>query len=163
MATKPVVHIFCGKMASGKSTLASQLAEKHKAVLISEDDWLATLYAGEITDIAEYLKYSEKLKVLITEHISQLLSLGMSIILDFPANTIEQRKWLLEIINKNQTSHLLHYIVASDELCKKQLKQRSKKMPKGSAFTTDSEFDYITKYFQPPGESEGFEMIRYER
>jgi predicted kinase len=38
------LHIMCGKMAAGKSTLARQLAEAHGAILICEDLWLQQLY-----------------------------------------------------------------------------------------------------------------------
>jgi hypothetical protein len=29
--------------------------------------------------------------------------------------------------------------------------------------TSEAEFDSITAYFQPPGDDEGFNVIRYER
>lgn len=46
------LHLLCGKIASGKSTLASSLATDHAAILLSEDHWLATLYPGQIKTIA---------------------------------------------------------------------------------------------------------------
>lgn len=48
-------------------------------------------------------------------------------------------------------------------LCKKQLQQRSKGLPKGSKFTTEEEFDLITKYFEEPLSEEGFHIKRYEK
>lgn len=57
----------------------------------------------------------------------------------------------------------LHYIDASDELCKRQLKQRSKALPAGSAWTSDAEFDLVTAYFQPPADDEHFNVMRRER
>ena len=51
----------------------------------------------------------------------------------------------------------------SNDICKRQLKERSKDKPGGSAFTSDAEFDAITKYFQAPSEDEGFNIIRYQR
>lgn len=32
-----MLHILCGKMASGKSTLSKKLRDEHHAILISED------------------------------------------------------------------------------------------------------------------------------
>jgi shikimate kinase len=32
---------FCGKMGAGKTTLSRSIARERKAVLISEDEWLA--------------------------------------------------------------------------------------------------------------------------
>ena len=48
----PTLHLLCGKIASGKSTLAKTLATEHAAIVLSEDHWLATLYPGEIRSIA---------------------------------------------------------------------------------------------------------------
>lgn len=42
------LHLVCGKIAAGKSTLTSELARAQNTVLISEDKWLSTLYPGEI-------------------------------------------------------------------------------------------------------------------
>ena len=57
----------------------------------------------------------------------------------------------------------LHFIDASDDVCKRQLKERSKGLPAGTAWTTDAEFDAITAYFEPPSIEEHFNIIRYER
>ncbi|HEU4817999.1 AAA family ATPase, partial [Janthinobacterium sp.] len=44
----PTLHLVCGKIASGKSTLTSQLAQAPHTVRISEDSLLAQLYPGQI-------------------------------------------------------------------------------------------------------------------
>jgi hypothetical protein len=59
--------------------------------------------------------------------------------------------------------HELHFIDASDDVCKRQLKERSKGLPAGTAWTTDAEFDAITAYFEPPSIEEHFNIIRHER
>ena len=57
---------------------------------------------------------------------------------------------------------LLHYIRASDELCKGYLRLRNDERPEGSKVTTEAEFDAITKYFVPPDSAEGFEIKEYD-
>lgn len=156
-----IFHFFSGKMAAGKSTLARKLALEHNAILIVEDDWLAQLYPEEITDIPTYIKYSFRLKNIISDHIITLLKNNISVVLDFPANTEKQRLWFRTIYEQANVAHTLHYLDVSDEKCKKQLKLRSLDKPAGSAFTTDDEFDLITEYFQPPADNEGFNLIRY--
>ena len=47
----PKLYLLCGKIAAGKSTLASQLATKPSTLLISEDDWLSRLYPDEIPTV----------------------------------------------------------------------------------------------------------------
>ncbi|MDJ0735178.1 MAG: ATP-binding protein [Nostocaceae cyanobacterium] len=163
MNKKPTLHFLCGKMASGKSTLARSLAKENNAVIISEDIWLSQLYSEEINNFQDYLKYSSRLKAILSQHIQHLLLQGVSIILDFPGNTPRQRNWFRSIFESVEANHLLHYVDASNELCKQQLKIRSKDKPEGSAFTTEAEFEAITKYFQPPTPEEGFNIKIYRR
>ena len=163
MVTKTTLHFFCGKMAAGKSTLAKALAKTNHAILLIEDDWLSHLYPEEITDIPEYSKYSARLKNIVSGHVVSLLSHGVSVVLDFPANTKDQRNWFRGIYEQANALHTLHFVDVSNDICKRQLKERSKYTPEGSAFTSEAEFDAITKYFQPPSEDEDFNIVRHPR
>jgi len=155
------LHFFCGKMAAGKSTLAKDIAMKEKAILLSEDNWLIHLYPEEIIDITGYSKYSARLKNILSKHIESLLSHGVSVVLDFPGNTIKQRNWFRTLYQKAGVDHLLHYVDVSNATCKNQLKKRSNDKPEGAAFTSEADFDAITQYFQAPSEDERFKIIRY--
>ncbi len=163
MSNETTLHFFCGKMAAGKSTLAKNLAEEHNAILLCEDDWLSQLYPEEIMDISGYIKYAARLHSLFSEHVQSLLYHGVSVVLDFPGNTKEQRKWFRTIFEQANVPHILHFIDVSDEICKRQLNERSKDKPVGAAFTSEKEFDAMSRYFQVPAESEGFNIIRHER
>jgi hypothetical protein len=88
------------------------------SVLISEDQWLSELYPDEIYDISTYLKYSSRLKKVISSHVLMLLAKGLTVVLDFPANTKRQRVWFRSIMEQAQALHVLHYIDASDSKCK---------------------------------------------
>ena len=155
------LHFLCGKMASGKSTLSKKLKVEHNAVLFCEDEILKTLYPTEIKTLEDYVKYSNRVKDMLSDHIIDLLKNGSNVVLDFPANTPKQRAWFNELYQDAWVRHTLHYIDKSDDICKAQLKIRSKDLPKGSPFTTELEFDHITKYFESPKEEEGFDIIIY--
>lgn len=45
-------------MGSGKSTKAQIVAKEMDAILLSEDEWLATIYPDEIIDFESYIKLS---------------------------------------------------------------------------------------------------------
>ena len=141
---------MCGKMAAGKTTLSKELAAGENAVLLVQDEFLERLYPGEIVDIPGFVKYSTRLKDALAPHICTLLAQGITVVLDFPGNTRTQRAWFRELFEIAGTEHELHYVEASDELCKRQVKARSKGLPEGSAWSTDAEFDPITAYFEPP-------------
>jgi predicted kinase len=163
MVPETRLHFFCGKMAAGKSTLAVELAKDNHAILLVEDNWLASLYPEEITNIQAYMQYSVRLKNVLSGHVVSLLSHGVSVVLDFPANTKHQRDWFRTIYEQAAVEHTLHFVDVSDDRCKRQLKARSIDKPEGSVFTSDAEFDAVTKYFQAPSEAEGFNIIRYQR
>jgi len=154
---------LCGKMAAGKSTVARELAERENAVLFSLDDFLERLFPGEVVDIASFVTYSARIRHALEPHIGALLSRGVSVVLDFPGNTRNQRAWFRGMFEAAEAEHELHFIVASDELCKRQLKERAKGLPEGTRWTTDAEFDLITAYFETPAVDEHFNVIRHER
>jgi predicted kinase len=109
-----------------------------------------------------YVRYSSRLKEALTAHICSLLSKGISVVLDFSGNTRTQRDWFRELFEQAITDHELHYMDATDELCKRQLRQQSKGVG-GAAFTSNAEFDAMTKYFQAPSDDENFNVILHRQ
>lgn len=150
-------------MASGKSTLAGKIASDRNLILLSEDVFLANLYPGEIASVADYVRFSDRLKVSLQAHIIELLSRGVSVVLDFPANTAGQRQWLHSLIDGSDASHELHFLVCSDDECKNRLGKRALEQPERSATDTPEMFDAMTKYFEPPDQAnERFNVVRHE-
>lgn len=154
---------LCGKMAAGKSTLARELAQRENAVLLVLDDFLERLFPGQIADIASFVTYSTRIRDALAPHICSLLSMGTSVVLDFPGNTRNQRSWFRQLCQQAGAEHELHFIEASDEICKRQLRERSNDLPPGARWTTDADFDAITAYFESPAADEHFNVIRHER
>lgn len=151
---------LCGKMAAGKSTLARDLAKRENAILLVQDEFLDALFPGEITDIPGFVKCYSRLRSALAPHVCALLSRGISVVLDFAAVTKAQRVWFRELIERANVEHELHFLDASDALCKGQLADRSKRLPAGAPWTTEAEFAAITAYFQPPSEDEHFNVVR---
>jgi len=142
--------------------LSRKLASDNNAILISEDLWLSKLYPEEISTFDDYLRYSSRLKSVVSWHVRNILAQEISVVLDFPGNVPSQRQWFRLIFEAAKVDHALHYIVAPDSLCKEQLRKRNAEQPEGSMIMSEAEFDYITAYFQPPTADEGFNIIRYD-
>ncbi|RXJ82519.1 ATP-binding protein [Arcobacter sp. F2176] len=155
------LHFMCGKMAAGKSTLSTKIANEKNAIFLSEDELLKKLYPNEIKTIEDYIKYSKRLKDTMFEFVIQLLKKGNEVVLDFPANTVFQREWFKDIFETANVEHIMYYVKRSDEVCKVQLKKRNENLPKDTPLIDESTFDAITKYFQEPKKNEGFN-IKYE-
>jgi predicted kinase len=153
-----VLIFFCGKMGAGKSTKSKQISAERNAVLISEDEWLATLYPDEISRFEEYLTYSRRLKPLVKSHVESLLRAGTNVVLDFPANNKKQRGWLKQLSADAGSPYEFYYLKASDELCLKQIAQRQIEQPQRAIFDTEAVFNQVNKYFEAPHESEGLEI-----
>ncbi|VEP14740.1 conserved hypothetical protein [Hyella patelloides LEGE 07179] len=149
---------FCGKMGSGKSTKAISLAKEYNAILLSEDEWLSAIYPEEIKVFADYIKYSSRLKPLLKKHVQNLLNSGISVVMDFPGNTRNQRAWFKEIFSEYDIPHKLYYLEVSDELCLKQIEQRRKTIPSRADFDTEEIFHQVNSYFQTPTEEENFNI-----
>jgi predicted kinase len=163
MSTSAKLIFFCGKMASGKSSLARKLAARENAVLLVQDELLNALFPGEITDVNGFVQCYSRLKNAITPHVCTLLSKGISVVLDFAAATKEQRVWFRELIETTNVEHELHFVDVSDSLCKSQLRERSKGLPAGTPWTTEADFEIINAYFHAPTEDERFNIVRHER
>ncbi|EIK69593.1 hypothetical protein PseBG33_2632 [Pseudomonas synxantha BG33R] len=150
----PTLHLLCGKIASGKSTLAKTLAAEHAAIVLSEDHWLATLYPGEIQSIADYLRCAQRVRGVLEPLVIELLASGVNVVLDFPANTLANRQWLLGLAQAAEVPHCLHYLELDDATCRARLHERNARGEHDFA-ATDAEFDLITRHFCVPSEEEG--------
>ena len=155
---RPTLYLICGKIAAGKSTLAKRLSERPLTVLIAEDSWNATLFPDEIRTIEDYSKYSTRLRQAMGPHVVALLRAGVSVVLDFQANTLAVRRWMKTLVEESGALHELHILDVPDETCKARLRARNA----GGEHpyqVTDAEFDLFTKHFVAPTADEGFKMV----
>lgn len=155
---QPTLHMLCGKIAAGKSTLARNLASQPKTALISEDEWLSRLYPGEIKTVGDYARCAARLRDAMGPHVEHLLRAGISVVLDFPANTPDTRSWQRKVFENARVPHSLHYLDVADEECKRRLRQRNEDGTHRYT-TSEAEFDAITKYFVAPAKEEGFNIV----
>ncbi|MDJ0948190.1 MAG: ATP-binding protein [Alphaproteobacteria bacterium] len=154
---KPTLHLVCGKIAAGKSTLARRLASEPGTVLISEDAWLSSLFPGEIVALEDYVRCSGRLRDVMGAHVEALLRSGLSVVLDFPANTTHVRQWMRGIFERAGAAHELHFLDVPDAVCKARLRRRNQDGSHDFA-PTDADYDLITSYFVPPSADEAFNV-----
>ena len=53
---KPVVHLICGPVGSGKTAYSRKLASEHNAIVFSIDEWMQNLFGGDLPEQAEMAK-----------------------------------------------------------------------------------------------------------
>jgi predicted kinase len=154
------LHLMCGKIASGKSTLTAKLGGGSNTIVLAEDEWLVRLFPDQIKAIPDYVSCAERLRTALQPHIVALLRMGVSVVLDFPANTMATRYWMRTLIEESGANHTLHYLDVPDAVCKARLQARNA-AGKHFFFASDAEFDLITSYFVAPHDSEGFNVLRH--
>lgn len=159
-AERGTLHMLCGKIASGKSTLAARLAAEPRTMVLSEDHLLARLYPNEIATLEDFVRCSGRLREAIAPTICDLLRAGVSVVLDFQANTPASRAWMRQVFEAAGAPHRLHYLAASDEACKARLRARNQAGAHDYQ-VSDAEFDLFTSHFTPPAENEGFDVERH--
>jgi predicted kinase len=158
-ANRATLHMLCGKIAAGKSTLTAELGRMPSTVVISEDFWLSRLFGSEMKDVEDYIRCSRRLRDAVGPHVQDLLRIGVSVVLDFPANTPSMRAWMRTLFETAGADHRLHFLDVPDEVCKARLRARNAAGTHDFA-ASDAEFDLISSYFVPPLEAEGFKVIR---
>ena len=157
----PTLHMLCGKIAAGKSTLAASLASPSGTVLIAEDDWLNALFADELVSLPDYVRCSSKLRQVMAPHVAAVLNAGVSVVLDFPANTVEQRRWMRGILENTTASRQLHLLDVPDEVCLARLRARNSRGDHPFA-VTEAQFHQFTNHFAPPTPDEGFNVVSHD-
>jgi predicted kinase len=156
------LYCICGNIAAGKTTLARKLAAQHGAVLLCEDEWLVRLEA-EIETFDDFRNHARQLRAAIGPHVVELLRLGISVALDFPANTVKDRAWIRSLFESANAAHELHVIEAPDDVCKARLRARNESKPEGLYFghVPETLFEPVTSLLAPPADAEGFHVIRH--
>ena len=154
----PTLYLLCGKIAAGKSTLARHLAARPATLLVSEDHWMSNLFAGDLKTIEDYGRFSARLRAAMAPHIVDVLQQGLSVVLDFPANTVGNRIWMRSLIAQSGVAHELHWLDVPDTICKQRLLERNAS-GEHPFQASEADYDLFTSYFVPPEASEGFNVM----
>ena len=151
---------FCGKMGAGKSTKAKEVAKDRNAVLLSEDEWLESLYPNKINSLDEYIQYPSQIKPQIKKLMQSILVTGTNVVMDFPANTVSQREWFKQIYLEVNASHNMIYFNVPNDICLKQIAKRRLEYPERAATDTPEMFEAVTKFFTEPKPEERFNITK---
>ena len=157
-ADTPTLYFLCGKIGAGKSTLAKRLAKRPATLLISEDHWTSHLFADDLKTIEDYGRLSARLRAAMQPHIVDILRQGISVVLDFPANTVKSRAWMHSLMTGADVAHELHLLDVPDAICRQRLRERNAS-GEHPFQVSDAEYDQFTSHFVPPGSDEGFNII----
>ncbi len=91
-------------------------------------------------------------------HIIDILRQDISVVLDFPANTIAWRDWMRSLFVTAGVAHELHVLDVPDSVCKERLRERNSAGNHPYA-VNDETYDLFTRHFSLPTADEGFNIV----
>ena len=154
------LYLICGKIAAGKSTLALQLAARPATLLITMDHWMSVLFPTENRTIEDFARLSARLRAAMGPHIVDILRRELSVVLDFPANTVMWRRWMRSLIVEADVAHELHVLDVPDSVCKQRLSHRNT-VGEHPYQVSEEEHGLFMSYFVAPGPHEGFNIVTH--
>ncbi len=125
--------------------------------MIREDEWLSGLYGEQLGSTHDYLRCMTLLRGVVGPHVAELLNAGLSVVLDFQANTVDARSWMRGTLDETKAAHVLHLLDVPEEVCLARLKARNATGEHPFA-VTEAQFRQISRHFVPPRPEEGFDV-----
>ncbi len=156
--SKPLAHIVIGFIGSGKTTFARQLEQETGAVRFTKDEWMVRLF-GNTPHNDKFEEYDNKMAALATDMALKCLTAGISVIIDEGFWVKEQREEIRNKIKNAGAVPQFYYIEVPFEIMKARTLKRSVNPPLDSYVIDEESFNHYWKFFQPPGQEEGIELI----
>ena len=127
----PCVILICGKIAAGKTFYAKRLASEIRAVILSCDELMLTLFplpdgAGDLHDL-----YAARVQDYFFEKSLDLLAAGCSVILDWGFWQKSSRDRARTFYRNHGITSKLHYIDVSDEQWEANIRKRNRAVEEG--------------------------------
>lgn len=154
----PTVHMICGPLGAGKTTLARRLAEEHRALRFSLDEWVMQLFGSEAPNPMIFEWWAERCRRCseriwsICQHV---LVEGLDVILDlgFP-KAAHREEYRCRAIQIGATVHL-HVVTAEASLRWQRVLTRNRGDSNTFALAvTEDMFVGSEVWWEPPSDAE---------
>ncbi|MFC1887224.1 AAA family ATPase [Candidatus Cloacimonadota bacterium] len=155
---KPVAHVICGFIASGKTTFAKKLEDETGAIRFTKDDWIIEIFGNDLTT-EELEQYDDPIIRLAEDIAFRCLRSGKDIIIDDGLWVREQRDDMRNRIQNAGAECKLYYMNCSMELMRQRALGRKKNKAKDSFHVDEVMFDHYLKYFQPMEDDEEYLLV----
>lgn len=117
------VILICGKICSGKSTYAKKLCQERRAVILSVDEIMLSIFGQHCGDMHD--EYAARTQKFLFEKSVELCESGLDVILDWGFWTRKSRECAKEFYKSRNIECEFHYIDVSDNTWNSYLKKRN--------------------------------------
>ena len=145
----PILHLICGLPGSGKSTLAKKLEEKHPALRLTPDEWMARIVGDGMNEDKRAVIESIQWEIA-----QQTLRLGIDVILESGFWSRKERdEFRARAKELGVTTKLYFLDVPRDELWRR-LQKRNAELPPDTFHVKESDLDKWVTQFEAPTSDE---------
>lgn len=149
------VFCLCGKIGSGKTTVARHLAETNKTITFNLDEIMEPLF-GQTLGREKYIINLAICQNYVYNLADQILDRGLSVVFDFGFWSREDRRSVAERFSGHNVVFI--YCPVSDEEQRARVFARNDSSDKTYSFT-ENMLKVLNGFFEEPNGTEGFNWI----
>jgi len=149
MSLGRTLFLTVGLPGSGKTTLAREIADRHRILRLTPDEWMAPLFgdsdAGGRRDVLEG-------RMIWVAH--QVLRSGASVVLDFGCWAADERYAIRAIAELSGAAFWMRYIQIEESERRARATRRWQQAPETTFAMSDADHERFLALFQPPSAEE---------
>jgi predicted kinase len=149
MSPEPTIHLMCGLVAAGKTTLARQLARDLPAVRLSRDEWMLRLYGGRYDD-PTYIARLQPCTEVLWDVATGIVGAGSSVILDWNFWNRELRSQARHRADACGAALVVHWLDVPVDLAAQRAKARLNDHPPDAHDIDEGAVRQFATIFEPP-------------
>ena len=140
-------HLLFGFLGAGKTTLARELEQRHRAVRFTPDEWLARLY-GEDPPAAIFQEKAAAILDLLEPVWTRCLSLGVDVVLDYGFWRRADRDRVRSLVQACGGQAILYDVFCPDAEARRRVARRNEAAGR-SLYITPQTFDLLKGRLEP--------------
>lgn len=153
------VHLLCGYMGFGKSTIARRLAAQYGAVILNDDEFIRELFGRDLPE-PEFTAAHDKVTAFTWKLGERIVCAGGNVIFDRGFWSRKSRADAVERIRHFCDSIQFHQIECDMETAKQRVLNRSK-TDADALYIDETTFDKLARFYEPIGPDEKLDVIYY--
>jgi len=157
------IHLICGPVGAGKTTVAKALCREVQAIRFSIDEWMTTLFTPDLSGDIEYdwaMERIARMESLIWSQVVQLMSLDVDAVLDLGLLQRAHREKFYQLAKRGGFAFCLHHVDADRDV--RWARVLGRNAEKGETYAMDvtiGMFDFCEGLFERPSGDELERMI----
>jgi predicted kinase len=153
-----VIHLVAGSTGAGKTTFAIQLAEREKALRLSIDEWMVTLFEPDQPAEIRFewmIERVNRCEAQMWDVALQAAAFGQPIIVDCgPTSAADRDKWVRRAAAAGLPVRLHFLDVDAEERWRRVQERNAQLGPTYRLHVTREMFDFVETLWEAPGDAE---------